>query len=133
MNQTVESPGSLEDHVTFLSSLRDVRDAVAQRQSAISHELHTAHEVAKLHELRLAHATNTLNALEDVIGEVRARFRARGIPLYPPWNGRRNSDTEIAETSGTAIEPGSGEVEEVSVSFSSPTCTLLSPSQTPSV
>ena len=71
---TLPSSGSLEEHLKFLSSLRDTCDTVAQRQSTISHQSHTACEVAKLQELRLTHAMNTLNALEDVIGEVRARF-----------------------------------------------------------
>jgi len=124
----LENTGTLEDPLALLSSLRNARDAIAQRQSTINHELHTAREVAKLHELRLAHATTTLNVLEETIGEVRARFRARGIPSYPPQNGSRTSNIRPAETSGAAITSGSSGVEEVSVSSSSQTCTSLSPS-----
>ena len=86
--------------------------------------MHTAHEVAKLHELRLAHATNTLDVLEDIIGEVRARFRAMGIPLYPSENGPRTSNIESVEASGAVITSGSSRAEEVSVSSSSKTCDL---------
>ena len=112
-DQTLPSSGSLEEHLDFLSSLRETRDTVAQRQSTISHQSHTACEVAKLQELRLAHATNTLNALEDVIGEVRARFRARGIPLYLPQCRHRTPDTRPTETSGTIVTPDTSIVEEV--------------------
>lgn len=117
-NNSLPSSGSLDDHLRFLSTLRNTRDTVAQKQSAISHDLHSAHETTKLQELRLTHATNTLNALEDVIGEVRARFRARGIPLYPPKSWQKISDTEPATTSpSTVITSNPSAVEEVSVSF----------------
>ena len=125
-NRGLPTSGSLEDHLTFLSSLRKTCDSIVQRRSSISHELHTAHEVAKLQELRLAHATNTLNALEDAIGEVRARFRARGVPLYSPQDGHRTSDTVPDGTpSERTVTSSSNAVEEVSVSSPSQTCTLL--------
>lgn len=117
-DQTLPSSGSREDHLTFLSSLRSTRDTVAERRSTIGHELNTAYEVAKLQELRLTHATNTLDALEDIIGEVRVRFRARGIPLYPAQNRHRISNTESVEaSSGTMITSGTRMAEEVNVSL----------------
>lgn len=73
----------MENHRTLLSSLKSTHDKVVQSQSTIGHELHNAQGLAKIHELCLDHANNVLSALDTVIGEVRARFQARGIPLYP--------------------------------------------------
>ena len=81
------------------------------RESAIGCELHTAHEVAKLQELRLAHVTNTLNALEEVIGE------ARGISLYLPYSGQTSN--EVAGFASDVITSNTGTVGEVSVLSSS--------------
>ena len=87
------------------------------RESAIGCELHTAHEVAKLQELRLAHVTNTLNALEEVIGEARARFKARGISVCSPHSGQTSN--EVAGFASDVITSNTGTVEEVSVLSSS--------------
>ena len=118
-DRTLPSSGSLEEHLKFLSSLRDTHNTIAQRQSTISHQSHTAHEVTKLQELWLTHTTNTLNALEDVIGEVRARFQARGIPLYLPQHRCKTPDTRPTEMPGTTITSDSSMVEEVIILFAS--------------
>ena len=127
-NRALPPSGSREEHLTFLSSLRKTRDAYSQRQSSISHDRHIAHEVARFQDLRLTHATNTLNAIEDIIGEARARFRARGIPLHSPPTRHQISSTVSVETpsgkcgvhatsgtSGTVILSNSNTAEEVSV------------------
>lgn len=106
-DEKVPCSGTSEEYLNFLSSLRNTRDTVSERQSEISHELHSAHEVAKLQELRLALITNTLNALEDVIGEVRARLRARGITVYPTRGQLPNTTATTASSAGV--------VEEVSI------------------
>ena len=64
-------------HNPFL--LEEATRHFVQSRSSINRDLHSGQEVVKLDELRLPHATNALNALEDVIGEMMVRFRARGI------------------------------------------------------
>ena len=119
-DQNVPRSGSLEDYTTLLSTLRSTRDSISERISVINHEFHSAQGLARIYELRIIHATNTLNAFEDVIGEVRARFRARGIPIYPPHDRRINA-THDAAPSGpspeTVMAIESGTAKEVNVMF----------------
>ena len=118
-DQAIPESGSLEDYLTLLSTLRSTRDSIAERISIINHEFHSAQGLARIYQLRITHATNTLNAFEDVIGEVRARFRARGIPIYPPPPRNRQIKATPDDTaqSGTLLDSvmatESGTVEEV--------------------
>jgi hypothetical protein len=50
----------------------------------IQQELCTAKELAKLHKLRLSRTLARLSAVEDLLREARARFRAKGIPIVDP-------------------------------------------------
>ena len=84
--------------------MRSTRDSVAKSEKSIEHEIRHLEGLTSLHQLRLSHVRDTLGAVENLIGEVRARFSARGIPLYPlakiagakiPSNAQITSDTSM--------------------------------------
>ena len=64
--------------------MRGARDAYSQKRVEIGRELRAVQELARLHEVRLSHTVTILSAVEDLLGEVRARFRAKGIPIVDP-------------------------------------------------
>jgi hypothetical protein len=120
VDQNVPESGSLEDYLTLLSTLRATRDNITQRISVISHEFHSAQSLARIYELRITHAKNTLNVFEDVIGEVRARFSARGIPIYPLPDRQLHATCDAAPSGSSGdstMTIESGTVEEVSIMF----------------
>jgi hypothetical protein len=55
-------------------------DTYTRRRLEIVHELSVAQEFARLQESRLNHTVDALSAIEKLVGAVRARFRAKGIP-----------------------------------------------------
>ena len=119
-DQNLPESGSLEDYLTLLSTLRSTRDNIAERISVINHEFHSAQGLARIYELRITHAKNTLNVFEDVIGEVRVRFSSRGIPIYPPPDRQINATRDAAPSGSSgdsAMTIESGTVKEVSMMF----------------
>lgn len=133
MDRALPDTGTLDEYMEFLSYLRSARDSIDERMSTISHEFHNIQGLADIHQLRLINATNVLRTVETLIGEARARYRARGIPLYPlPERCRKaGPNTDAARTSSEAITvPGPCSVAgEVPVSPSKRT--FLTVSQTP--
>ena len=81
---TLPRKGSIEDCAAFISAVRAARDAYTQKRGEISQDLRTAQELMRLHELRLSQTVRVLSAVEGLLGEVRARFRAKGIPTVDP-------------------------------------------------
>jgi hypothetical protein len=83
-----------------------IRDTYFQRHGEILKELGTAQELAKLHEQRLSHTFAALIAIEELLGETRARFRAKGISIIDPRHlpPRRTPSSAVIES----ITPGSG-------------------------
>ena len=62
----------------------------------------------RLHELRLSQTIRVLSAVEGLLGEVRARFRAKGIPTVdprhlPPY--RTSESTAIVGLAVGHVEP----------------------------
>lgn len=103
--------GSRDEYSSLLSVVRSMRDAYYQKRSEISRELSTTQHLTRLHEKRLDHTIEALSAIEDLLGEIRARFRAKGIPVtdpryLPPY---RMSDSTAIE-SGVTTEPSADSI-----------------------
>jgi hypothetical protein len=88
-----------------------------------------AKELAKLHELRLSHMLAALSAVEDLLGEAYACFRAKGIPIVNPRYLPLHWTSESAAT-GTAttipadhIEPHL--VDNMNVEISAHACSKV--------
>lgn len=87
-----------------------MRDTYFQKRCAISEELSATQRLAELHEMRLDHTDKTLSVIEDLIGETRARFRARGIstvnPQYlPPYSTSESTAVGSGSIAGLSGDP----------------------------
>jgi hypothetical protein len=87
-----------------------MRDLYSQRHGEISQDLCTAQEMAKLQELRLNHTLAALTAVEELLGQARARFRAKGILVVDPRHLPRHHTSESAAVESIAISPGTENV-----------------------
>lgn len=110
---TLPPKGSVDEYSSLILEARTIRDTYSQRRGEISQELCSAQEMAKLHELRLSHTLAALSAVEDLLGEVRARFRAKGIPVADPRHIPRHPTprSESVAVESVTINPGTERVE----------------------
>ena len=82
-----------------------------RKSAEISRDLGVTERVVKLQQLRLNHTVTALSAIEDLIGELRAHFRAKDIPIVDPrqFTQRRTSEHVTAES--TNVNPTADGVE----------------------
>ena len=110
---TLPPKGSVDEYSSLILEACTIRDTYSQRCGEISQELCSAQEMAKLHELRLSHMLAALSAVEDLLGEVRACFRAKGIPVTDPRHipCHPTPRSESAAVESVTINPGTERVE----------------------
>lgn len=94
--------GPHDEYTSFLLAVRLMRDTYFQKRGEISRELSAIQRATKLHETRLGYTAEALSAIEELLGEIRVRFRAKGISIV---DSRYQRPYRISES--TAVEPDS--------------------------
>ena len=80
----------------LLQDARAIRDIFAQEKTQVENLLNLALEKVKLYRTLLSITEAKLCSVEDLIGDIRSRFRQRGIPI--PANVTTSRSQAVDET-----------------------------------